>query len=258
MFDKFVPCRKCNQKPNTGIPVGFFKVDKDGQTFIQECEHHIAWKKKRKLEDAYMAADFNPTIFDLDFDSYKGDKSRDSLNRVIKYLSLFDTDKRDQVKSSVLYFYGPNGTQKTTIAQITGRKLLEKGLKCEYVLMKSLITALVNSVQDFDNAEDFKKMVNGYYATDVLIIDEAFSKDKLSLWKSGFQIGFVDEFLREHLNKGKGIIFISNTEPGEIEAQGFSHSIQDLVKRELMKNQSLLLFEDRYVDCAGEIPATLF
>ena len=78
------------------------------------------------------------------------------------------------------------------------------------------------------------------------------------LWKSGAQIGCIDEFLRERINNNKGTIFISNKKPNEIEKQGFSHSIEDLIRRETEKRDYFFEFKDNYFDSTGEIPATLF
>ena len=120
--------------------------------------------------------------------------------------------------------------------------------------MKKIIDELWESQRD----EEAKAYIDKLLKCDVLIIDEAFSKDKIHLWQSGNQIGYIDEFLRERLNNGKGIIFISNNSPSEIESQGFSHSIHDLVNRELLKTDGTMKMADKYFDNIGQIPESLF
>ena len=122
--------------------------------------------------------------------------------------------------------------------------------------MKTLIDNLWNSQRD----DEAKKKINDWLNCDVLILDESFSKDKLHLWSSGNQLGYIDEFLRERITLGKGCIFISNTHPDDVEKQGFSHSIQDLLSRELKKQNGLMTFRDNYFDSINEseMPNLLF
>ena len=122
--------------------------------------------------------------------------------------------------------------------------------------MKSLVDLLWKSQRDEEAENKIKELEN----CDVLIIDECFSKDKVHVWASGNQLGYIDEFLRERLNAGKGCIFISNKLPEEIESQGFSHSLQDLVCRELKKQNALLTFNDNYIETVneGQMPERLF
>ena len=192
-----------------------------------------------------------------DIANYKGNESISNVSRLIKYIHLFDDkdeNTRKKVTKSVIYLYGPNGTQKTTLANWIGSELLQKGVSCCYALMKKIIDELWESQRD----EEAKAYIDKLLKCDVLIIDEAFSKDKIHLWQSGNQIGYIDEFLRERLNNGKGIIFISNNSPSEIESQGFSHSIHDLVNRELLKTDGTMKMIDKYFDNIGQIPESLF
>jgi hypothetical protein len=67
--------------------------------------------------------------------------------------------------------------------------------------MKKIIDELWESQRN----EESKAYIDKLLKCDVLIIDEAFSKDKIHLWQSGNQIGYIDEFLRERLNNRKVI-----------------------------------------------------
>lgn len=195
------------------------------------------------------------------FNQYAGKSSLNEIERLKKYCECFNpktTEQQtiDKAKTSWIYLYGSNGTQKTTCSLIVGKTLVSFGYDCRYTLMKTLIDNLWNSQRD----ETSKQKVDEWLNCDVLIIDEAFSKDKLHLWQSGNQIGYIDEFLRERINLGKGCIFVSNTRPEDVEKQGFSHSIQDLLLRELKKQNGLMEFKDNYFDSISEseMPETLF
>lgn len=248
-LDKFIPCRKC--KANGQIPDGYIKTEQG----VRECDCHKKWQLSKTVFIKYKQNGFNPLDFDKTFDDYVGKKSLPNITRIKGYLDCFDSaETKDKVKSSVLYLYGPNGTQKTTIAAVIGKTLLFKGVSTRYILMKQLIDALWNSQRD----AKAKDLIDRLIECDVLIIDESFSKDKLHLWASGNQLGYIDEFIRERINSAKGIIFISNTRSDQIEEQGFSHSIQDLVLRETAKQKAVMTFEDNYMDSIGDIPTQLF
>lgn len=254
-FRRFIPCRKC--KATDQHPEGYYTETINGQTLLVECEHHKQWRREKDLKAACLRAGFSEESFDYKLSSYCGKKSVSNIDRLKKYVACFDDDKtKPVVQRSVLYFYGPNGTQKTTVASSVARLLLSRGIQAKYILMKKLVDLLWDSQRE----DAAKEAVQSYLDSDVLVIDEAFSKDKIHVWQSGAQIGYVDEFIREHLSSGKGIIFVSNTKPDQIEAQGFSLSIQDLVLRELKKDDGLMTFEDNYFDSVSEdqMPEKLF
>lgn len=253
-MEKFIPCRKCKKQTGSSVPEGYFM---DPRTkLLKECPHHNTWRREVELERRLTSKGFQHDI-PKDFSAYAGTKSRASLERLKGYVSLFSNP--DTAKKAIpvfLYLFGQNGTQKTTLSQVTGRLITMAGYDCRYVLMKSLIDLLWES----QRSEEAKAKIDAYMKCDVLIIDEAFSKDKLHLWASGAQIGYIDEFLRERVQAGKGCIFISNTPLEKIEDQGFSHSIQDLVLREVKKQDALLTFEDVYFDSIAveQMPVKLF
>lgn len=257
---EFKACRKCHHTKGS-IPEGYYMSESvNPRTGIKvpviiECEHHRVWRIKKAAEKNFLDGGFNKDFFDYDIANYKGNESISNIGRLIKYVHLFDDkDVKNEIVKSVLYLYGPNGTQKTTLGNWIGSELLQRGVSCQYALMKKIIDELWESQRN----EDSKAYTNKLLKCDVLIIDEAFSKDKIHLWQSGNQIGYIDEFLRERLNNRKGIIFISNNAPDEIESQGFSHSIHDLVNRELLKTDGAMKMVDKYFDNVGEIPERLF
>ena len=70
-------------------------------------------------------------------------------------------------------------------------------------------------------------------------------RNREDLFKSGYQIPFIDEFLRTRVDiDNKGIIFISNVRSCDIEKEGYSKSLQDFVERHT--SRSTLEFKDKY------------
>jgi hypothetical protein len=66
---------------------------------------------------------------------------------------------------------------------------------------------------------------------DFLVIDDAFDPRKSTLYKSGYQFGFLDTFLRYRLETlGRAICFTSNVPVEEI-AKSWTPSIASLVQR---------------------------
>lgn len=257
---EFKACRKCHHTKGP-VPEGYYMSESvNPRTGVKvpvmiECEHHKVWRIKKAAEKKFLDGGFNKDFFDYDIADYKGNESISNVSRLIKYVHLFDNKEvKNEVVKSVLYLYGPNGTQKTTLGNWIGSELLQRGISCQYALMKKIIDELWESQRN----EESKAYIDKLLKCDVLVIDEAFSKDKIHLWQSGNQIGYIDEFLRERLNNRKGIIFISNNAPDEIESQGFSHSIHDLVNRELLKTKGAMKMVDKYFDNIGQIPDTLF
>jgi len=140
-----------------------------------------------------------------------------------------------------IYMYGNKGTQKTTLAWWVARELLKQRVSIKYVLMNDLIKEL----QD----ETFKEeiLIQPYYDVDCLIIDRCFSKEQITLYKSGYQIPFLDNFLRKRIDQlHKSIIFISNINIYQIADNGFTKDIEDLIIRKIKVFDSDLLFEDHY------------
>ena len=93
---------------------------------------------------------------------------------------------------------------------------------------------------------------------DFLIIDEAFDLKKSTIFASGYQIHYLDNFIRNRfeINK-KSIIFISNVLPRDIASippsrpkeaprEGFGQSLQSLVERNV--RESTLMFNDVWTE----------
>ena len=109
-------------------------------------------------------------------------------------------------------------------------------------------------LQKAERDEEIQGKLEKLEDVDLLLIDEAFDKEKVTLYKSNFQVPFIDSFLRNRMQtKHKGIIFISNVSPYDIESKGFNYSIQDLVVRNMNKEKGFMEFKDRYDDIKSSV-----
>jgi len=233
---KFVSCRKCHNKARLS---GYIStIGLDGYEKYIECECHIKWRKDRDISIRLSSSGLSQSDLDYTLDQYVGTKSRDELSKLEKYVSDFG-----KYSSEVLYFFGPNGTQKTTLAKWAGSQLLSQGKTVQYILMQNLVKAL--TTLDDEERED---KVRKYYDCDLLIIDEVFDKNKITLFKSGFQIPFLDQFIRDRIDTyKKGLILISNKPISEIDREGFGYSLQDFIERRVILKKTQFNFEDNYM-----------
>lgn len=250
---EFKSCGKCKD--------GYiYKTDASG--FFQnaiECECHKKWIAENQLEKQYKHNGFDMRHFTYTPRSYAGTKSVADKDRLINYTNQFELNP--EVRKLIVYMYGPNGTQKSTLASWVGKTLLSKGFSVRYVLMNDLIKLLMDA-EDFNEERKIKAQarVEKLENTDLIIIDEAFDKDKVKLFRSGYQMSFLDSWIRKRIGQlNKGILFVSNAKIEDIEANGFTHSIKDFVEREVKLHNCLLQFMDNYLQSTTvEFSGSLF
>ena len=250
MKQKFIPCRTCRNKPGPK-PGFYFETIPYGQStsrVVVECDCHKEWKHRNLFEISAVRNSIWPEALDYNPDNdYVGSHSLDNVQRLQKYVTNFE-DYTDVM----VYVYGPNGTQKTTLVQWVGASLLDRGYSVRYVLMQNLIEMLWKREDDFDDEAFRGREITKLKTIDLLIVDEAFSREKVSLYKSGYQLPYLDRFLRERFEMHrKGLVFISNHPPEEIGQHGFSKSIEDLIVRKTRPQKSALEFLDNYVKSAS-------
>lgn len=256
-FMEFIPCRRCGS--NKMLPAGFLKkliTNEDGTTseVVAECKCHKEWRVNNTKRRLFENNGFNSSLFDYDISEYIGAEDSDvKKGRVSKYIEQF-LNNNQKVRSAIVYFYGPNGTQKTTVSHYIGSQLVKNGLDCRYISFKNLINILWKSQRDETLSDDVERYTN----CDLLIIDESFDSTKAHIWKSGAQIGVIDDFIRKRLILQKGIVFISNIQIDNISTDLFGKSLVDLIKRETHLKNSVLTFEDKYVSLIGLPPEDLF
>lgn len=233
----FECCPKCKGK-NGRAPEGY--IMKGNMAY--ECECHAKYVHDQQVKHLYKHYGFDMRHFDYNPRTYVGKNSVADKNRLLNYIEQFK--KNEKVRQLLVYLWGENGCQKSTLASYVGKQLISEGFSVRYVLMDKLVKTL----QDDSFKPGAHEEVEKWMEADLLIVDESFDKSKMRLWSSGYQISFIDSFIRQRIQQeNKGILFISNVKPEEIEKQGFSHSIQDFIIRETTLNNTLLKFQDNYV-----------
>ena len=239
---KYIPCRICASKK--GPSPGYYYADKKPLVAI-ECACHKKWRVQQ--DTRYNLRQGNLwTDFDYDpLTDYKGIKSTKDIHALIQYKNNFD-----KKKNIMVYAHGLNGTQKTTLAMWLGISLVKEGYKVFYTLMESLSAALTPNFDE--KGDDSVLYVQKALSADLLIIDEAFDRSKVTLYKSGYQLPFLDRFLRERFDVNRrGILFISNQPASTINESGFGESLQSFVSRNTC--ESTLYFQDKYISNANAI-----
>lgn len=242
--NKFIPCRSCPNRIKGGPIPGYYYDELNGFPIVKECDCHIKWRHEQELNRELVLSNVNP---DFTFDDYVGTKSLQDLNALKQ---IAENPEKFNYKK-MIYVYGPNGVQKTSMCQALGKELIQKGYKVQYQSMNEIINALVKSFNDPDqDQKDY--LIQRCASCDFLIIDESFDIKKVTLYNSGFQLPFLDNFLRSRfdINK-KSIIFISNKKQTEIEKEGFGQSLQSLIERNT--RQSTLMFNDMWIENANKI-----
>ena len=231
------------------VPDGFYLED----NVLKEKPEHKEERLEKQAKALYKHYGFDMRNYDFNPRKYVGAKSVESKNRLINYVKQFK--ENPEVQKLVVYMYGPNGCQKSTMASWVGKSLIRDKYSVRYILMDSLIKLLERAERDTEARSDVDLLMK----SDLLVIDEAFDKSKVKLFSTGWQNSFIDSFIRTRIqSENKGILFISNVKPEDIETQGFSHSIQDFVQRETENHKTLLTFEDNYLQNRQSEPIVLF
>jgi DNA replication protein DnaC len=146
------------------------------------------------------------------------------------------------MRNSHLYLVGPNGSQKTYTAKAIIKEAIEKDLSCKFVLMNDLIKKLTSIYE-----EGYSNSIEEYYNCDILVLDDCFDVKKVTLFKSGYQIPYLDEFLRKRIEQlGGNIIFTSNIQIEDINEDKFSKDIKNLLTRSIKDKGGELYFSDIY------------
>ena len=239
---KFIPCEKCRNN-REGLPPGYYWASPN-KKLAAECECHYKWEIQSQGEKLFKHYGFNEKYWNYNPRSYVGAKSLADKNRLMNYILQFE--ENPEVRKLLVYMYGPNGTQKTSLANFVGKSLILKGFVVRYILMNNLIKDL----QDMEFNEDIKAKVEKLNEADLLIIDEAFDTTKVTVYKSGYQLPYLDSFLRERYDQDRrSTLFISNVTPQDISVDKFGASLQNFMVRTTIN--SFLTFQDEYIRQQG-------
>jgi DNA replication protein DnaC len=196
--------------------------DEFGQEFVRPTEDGVL--KQRRIRLKFLLQDAGITAPQFTIGQYKGDDKQGNLPKIKKYIDEFERFKKIN-----LYFWSHgNASQKTTVAKNIIVELSLKGYSCRFILMADLLSVL--QTENFNNGAESEK-VNALRSVDFLVIDDAFDPRKSTLYRSGYQFGFLDTFLRYRLETlSKATCFTSNVPVEEI-SKNWTPSIASLIQR---------------------------
>jgi DNA replication protein DnaC len=201
-----------------------YKICKDeyGQEYVIPTERGIQEQRRIRLKFLLQDAGIIAPAYTLE--QYKGDDKYKNLPKIKKYITEFE-----RFKTINLYFWSRgNASQKTTVAKNIIVELSLKGYSCRFILMADLLPLL--QTETFNNGTE-SGQISALRSVDFLVIDDAFDPRKSTLYKSGYQFGFLDTFLRYRLETlGRATCFTSNVPMEEI-AESWTPSIASLVQR---------------------------
>ncbi len=195
----------------------------EGEDILVETED---WKNFKKERTAMLSLERNGIQLGefSKLDQYKGEDRPKNIDKLKKFIEEFNP----RYIHTHLYFYSPsNSTQKTTISKIVAKELAIKGFLVMFINMDELVKKLTQETFDESNDDILRKVREA----DFLVIDDAFDPSKMTLYRSKYQLSFIDSFLRFRLEtKRKSTCFTSNTDPSEI-GKVFDRHIEALIKR---------------------------
>lgn len=214
--------------------------DKDGNEWAIKNESYWKQKALEKFKILLKRSGIPEFYWNIEWKDYKGDLSKDNLEKCIKYANEFYTSKFNHVH---LYLWSEmNGSQKTACACNIGKDAIRQGYKVKFVLAGTLIDMLMKN-NGFNFNEETYKQLQEFKEQDILIIDDAFSPDKSLIWKSSTNNNIIisewDRFLRELVSSNVKIIVTSNMTIDRIK-ELYSESLFELIDR----NFVVMLFQD--------------
>jgi DNA replication protein DnaC len=219
----FRSCRKCKK--------GWI-IDEEN---AQKCLCLIEWQNKVENEIIINNTNLPISIKDYNIKDYIGPDNNGNLIKLKKYIAEFGL----KFKQVHLYISGANSSQKTTVVGWLGKEIAKLNHTVLYCTMNEMIKDLIAVER---NSELEEKIIR-YKESDLLIVDEAFDLTKLVLYQSGYQLSFIDTFLRERLERNKkSTIFISNVYLDLIDLK-FGKSLIELIRRNC-ESSKMMIFED--------------
>jgi len=225
----FVPCSKCNN--------GYIYSYEEGYEKARKCECLMKYQLHTYLQIALKKANIPLSTLKYSIDSYIGPDNKGNIPKLKKVVDEY----KNTFSTKLLYFYGIGGTQKTTLSWWLGRELLKKKVSVYYCFMNELVNDLTE--------DRFKEQsVLSKYNVDFLIIDRAFDKDQMTIYKSGYQLPFLDNFLRKRVEvEERSTLLISNVTIDAISSQKINTDIEDFVRRKVIPYKDTYFhFQDHY------------
>jgi hypothetical protein len=205
----------------------------DGQEIAVPTEE---WKEHLNLLEVkryLLSADIGE-VTPYGLDTYVGEDQLNNIPKLKKYCDEFKTN----FSHIHLYLWSRiNGTQKSTCAKDIIVRLAKQSIKSKFILMDSLIKTILDAERD----DGSKQKAKEWLSAEFLVIDECFAKGQITLFKSGYQIAFLNTFLKERLEVFRRATCFTANIPIEEIGQEWGPSIQSLVDRSI---PTPMLFND--------------
>ena len=113
------------------------------------------------------------------------------------------------------------------MAKIVAKELALQGHSVFFTIMDELVKKLTR--EGFPDADP--SFLHEIRTAEFLVIDDSFDTRKMTMYRSGYQITFLDSFLRYRMETARlSTCFTSNTPPNKI-SEDFDRHIAALVKR---------------------------
>ena len=201
-------------------------IEVDGEEILKETAEWSQFKSEKMLFHKAKKSSIPEHALGLTLDDLINLK--DIQRKLTKYIDEFET----KYKSIHLYLWSKqNGTQKTTAASIIAKDLILKGYSVEFILMSTLSKMLTKESWEDEADSQIKKLES----CDFLVIDDSFDPKKITLYKSGYQVPFLDTFLRNRLEtKRKATCFTSNVALNRLDEEAFGTSLVKLIQRSII------------------------
>lgn len=232
-MNEFVACGNCSR--------GYI-YDRDNETgelVAKRCSCLTEWLASRKQQILLEKSGLPAGFLHYTIDDYKGKDEANNVGKLKLYVAQFE----EKFRNLSLYLWSEvNGTQKTTVAKWILGQVIEKGFSARFVNMNELVEKLIKNY--FDGS--YQDEIDHARDVDLLVVDDAFDSQKVNLWKSGYQLSYIDTFFRVRLEQHeRATIFTANVDPSQIH-DIYNQSIGNLILRNVVD------FEFKDVIVGGE------
>ena len=198
--------------------------------------YNSEYKKEntKKIYNILLKQSNIPTYYwNVEFEDYKGNKSLDSVAKIIYYSEHFF---EEQFNYTHLYLWGSNSSQKTALAINVGKAALRKGYSVKFILAGVLLDKLLKN-QGFTYHEEIENNIRALKKHNMLIIDDIFDEKKSLMWakeeSSNYIISCWDSFLRDIISNHTKLIITSNVPVENIENR-YGKSMYELIDRNFL------------------------
>ncbi len=200
-------------------------VDETGE---ETLTYTRAYKEALRLFQARFSLEkcgIESQTIERTLDGYQGADAPANIAKLRIFLNGFS----QKHKTTNLYLWSLwNSTQKSTTAKILAKEIFLQGYTVRFITMSELVLALKEETY---LPEKYAALVEDCREVDFLVIDDSFDSKKMTLYKSGYQLSFLDTFLRTRMEMyRRSTCFTSNIDPALI-SDPFGPSIQALVER---------------------------